>query len=127
MAEKGLKDSGQRREFATGAVRDAVDGKGAFHLLGIHGIVKYAQQLQKGAAKYDSRNWEKGQPLSCYADSAIRHILKALAGYDDEDHLAGAAWNLLNWIEGAERIRQGIWPAELDDLPKTFQGKEPPF
>jgi hypothetical protein len=115
------------RQFETGALRDSAGHKGRFDLLAIHGVVASALQMQRGANRYGARNWEKGMPLSVYADSALRHLLKAIAGYDDEPHLDAAIWNLLCWAEGQERIRQGIWPPELDDLPHTYAGKEPPF
>lgn len=122
-----LKDSGERRETATGAVRDRALGKGRFDLLPIHGLLLGALQMERGAIKYSERNWEKGMPLSWFADSAMRHLAKLLAGYDDEPHFDAAVWNILCLAEGRERIRQGIWPPELDDLPKTFAGKTPSF
>ena len=126
-ASRELKDSGERREFATGAVRDAVGGKGAYHLLQPHAIYRIARTLEKGADKYAERNWEKGIPLSRFADSGMRHFLQFLAGYDDEDHLAQAMWNLLCLCETEYRIQEGVLPKELDDLPKTMKGKTPPY
>lgn len=122
-----LKDSGERRETATGAVRDRAQGKGRFDLLPVYGMFLCAKQMEDGAFKYAARNWEKGMPLSWFADSAQRHLSKFIAGYDDEPHLNGAIWNLMCLAEGQERIRQNLWPAELDDLPKTYAGKQPSF
>jgi hypothetical protein len=122
-----LKDSGERREFAGGAVRDRAQGKGRFDLLPIYGLLAVAKQMELGALKYSDRNWEKGMPLSCFVDSAMRHLLKVLAGFDDEPHMEAAAWNLLCLAEGRVRIAAGIWPAEFDDLPKTFAGIDPKF
>lgn len=127
MAEEILKDSGARRETGTGAVRDVPAGKGRFDLMAINGVVLQCKQMERGANKYAARNWEKGMPLSWFADSGLRHYLKFLAGYDDEPHLDAALWNLNCLAEGKERIAQGIWPAELDDLPKTYAGKNPSF
>lgn len=122
-----LKDSGERREFAGGAVRDRASGKGRFDLLPIHGLLAVAKQMELGALKYAARNWEKGMPLSCFVDSATRHLLKYNAGFDDEPHLEAACWNLLCLAEGRARIAAGLWPAEFDDLPKTFAGIDPTF
>jgi hypothetical protein len=122
-----LKDSGTRREFSTGAVRDAAEGKGAFDLLPIYGILAGALQMERGAKKYAARNWEAGMPLSRFADSAMRHLAKLIAGFDDEPHLDAALWNLMCLAEGRERIKRGLWPAELDDLPKTYAGQQPGF
>lgn len=66
-------------------------------------------------------------PLSWFANSAMRHLLKFIAGYTDEPHLDAANWNLLCLAEGQRRIALGLWPAELDDLPKTYAGCEPGF
>lgn len=122
-----LKDSGTRRGFGTGAVRDAATGKGRFDLLPLFGLLAGALQMERGMEKYGARNWEKGMPLSIFADSAQRHLLKHIAGFDDEPHLDAAIWNLLCLAEGRERIKRGIWPANLDDLPKTYAGQSPDF
>lgn len=121
-----LKDSGQRRQFDGGAVRDAQGGKGRFDLVPYHGVKRIALQMEKGAAKYSERNWEKGMPLSVFLNSAENHIGKLKCGYTDEPHLDAALWNLACLAEGIERIRVGLWPKEFDDLPKTFAGIEPP-
>jgi hypothetical protein len=123
----GLKDSGERREVSTGAVRERSMGKGRFDLLPIFGVLLPAMQMEKGAAKYSERNWERGMPLSWFADAAMRHLLKFIGGFDDEPHLDAALWNLQCLAEGRERIKYGLWPAELDDLPKTYAGKVPGF
>lgn len=124
---QALKDSGERREVGTGAVRDRSVGKGRWDLLPLQGVLLVAKQMELGAAKYAARNWEKGMPLSWFADCAARHLAKFQMGYDDEPHLNAALWNLACLAEGQERIRLGIWLAELDDLPKTYAGQTPNF
>jgi hypothetical protein len=111
-----VKDSGDRREFDTGSVRDVNVNKGAYHLLPCKAIKRLAQHFQNGAKKYKARNWELGQPLSVYMDSAMRHLFNHLDGMRDEDHLAACSWNVLCLIETQERINQGILPEELNDL-----------
>jgi len=76
-----------------------------------------AVHLENGALKYGDRNWEKGQPLSRYLDSALRHLMRFLAGHRDEDHLAAARWNIGALIHTEELIRRGDLPRELNDLP----------
>lgn len=112
-----LKDSGERRQFATGSVRDKAEGKGAPHLLPFRGIECVSRQMERGKAKYGARNWELGQPLSSFFDSMTRHLWKHWAGWTDEPHLDAFAWNALCYAETAERIRLGILPPELDDRP----------
>lgn len=122
-----LKDSGARTEFMTGAVRDAQAGKGRFDLLPLYGILAAALQMERGAEKYAARNWEKGMPLSRFLDSGMRHLAKFSAGFNDEPHLDAAIWNLICLREGQERIKRGLWPQELDDLPRTYAGHNPEF
>jgi len=111
------KDSGQRLDYATGARRDVTTGKGRYDLLPVVAIRRLAQVYERGAAKYDARNWEKGIPLSRFIDSALRHLMQHLEGKRDEDHLGHAAFNVMGLIHTEEMIRRGLLPAELDDLP----------
>lgn len=116
-----VKDSGTRRDFSTGANRDCGTGKGRYDLLPCYAIHRLARHFENGALKYEERNWEKGIPLHCYIDSAMRHLFRYLSGSRDEDHMAAAAWNALCFIETEQRIREGRLPAELDDIPKGVE------
>lgn len=149
-----IKDSGARREFETGAVRDIAEGKGRCDLLplevigkmtadvileniekyirtgaimylfdaidefaGIHfeniytAFLEVSKQYEEGAKKYSERNWEKGIPVHCFIDSAVRHYLKVLRGDQDEPHSRAVIWNLLGAIWTHENH------PELIDLP----------
>ena len=110
-----LPDSGARREFSTGSVRDAEGGKGRWDLLPFEGLMRVARRFEAGGTKYGDRNWEKGQPVSVMADSAARHLFKFLAGQSDEDHLGAALWNLLCAATIEERCMAGTLPDELLD------------
>lgn len=112
-----LKDSGQREKMATGSQRDSREGKGRFDLLPANAIFRLCRIFEAGAIKYNCRNWELGQPLSRYIDSGLRHVFCMLRGMKDEDHIAQAVWNFMCFIETQDRIRAGLLPAELDDLP----------
>lgn len=109
--EYKLKDSGERREFKTGAVRDRAVGKGRFDLIATQMMFRLARQYEAGAVKYADRNWEKGMDFSVYIDAALRHLEKYVAGWMDEDHLAAALWNLAALAFMEEKM------PELDDLP----------
>lgn len=123
-----IKDSGRRRSWSTGAQRDQTgEEKGRPDLRPVHALNLLDRHMAAGAAKYEDRNWELGIPLSVYYNSATRHAEKFLAGYDDEDHLAAWLWNVACLAETLIRIEMGVLPAELDDLPKTFAGREPEF
>ena len=136
-------DSGNRREFETGAVRDIQEGKGRCDLLPLDialNIIPYnchhcsmlicisnfkdtgntdhlyealekfgelffksrytmllevAIHFEEGAKKYGEDNWQKGIPVRCYIDSAVRHYLKCLRGDKDEPHDRAFVWNLM--------------------------------
>jgi len=95
VAKQGIHDSGNRTGFGTGAVRDRPQGKGRFVLLSPIALRRIALRAEDGERKYgDGRNWEKGMPVSEFLDSALRHLAQYMAGDDNEDHLAAAAWNL---------------------------------
>lgn len=111
-----VKDSGERRAFGTGSVRDVREGKGRYDLLEPHAIKRIAQHFENGAAKYGDNNWRLGQPLSGYLDSGIRHCFNLLEGKTDEDHAAAAAWNLMAFISTKHWIDEGTLPSELDDI-----------
>jgi len=110
-------DSGDRQEFATGSRRDIREGKGRYDLLMFRAMHADARHLEEGAKKYGDNNWRLGQPLSRYLDSAIRHMAEFTMGLRDEPHLAAARWNLGALYETKAMIREGLLPAELDDLP----------
>jgi hypothetical protein len=112
-----LTDSGKRQEFITGSRRDTRDGKGRYDLVSPFSLNRLARVLELGASKYGDRNWEKGQPLSRYIDSAIRHIMRRMEGRTDEDHAGCAMWNLHAFIHTEEMIERGLLPKELNDLP----------
>ena len=152
-----IQDSGNRREFESGAVRDMAEGKGRCDLLPLLDaanvintldvsneaafvyailvdlsvciderktfcdryqyaikvlrsfsdltedsiykmMLEVAIHYEEGAKKYDERNWEKGLPLWCFLDSAIRHLLKYLDGWTDERHDRAFVWNMLGFM-----------------------------
>ena len=80
----GIKDSGHRRQFETGAVRDMHEGKGRYDLIPWEAIHELALHCEQGALKYGERNCEKGIPISSLVDSAFRHLSKYMQGADDE-------------------------------------------
>ena len=118
-----VKDSGERQEWDTGAVRDMQDGKGRYDLLPVHAIARLARHFENGAKKYDDENWRKGIPLRRYLDSAIRHVFKFQAGMRDEDHLTAAIWNLCCLLETQELIERELLPEKLNDLPAEVIGQ----
>lgn len=151
-----IKDSGERREFESGAVRDICEGKGRCDLMPLDVIASLmndgaalmdianfvftrdtfylsraihivsddvwknkadmaldlAKHFEEGAKKYGERNWEKGLPVHCYIDSAVRHYLKWRRGDKDEPHDRAFVWNLVCCIWTMQHR------PDLDDLPR---------
>ena len=139
-------DSGNRRQFESGAVRDIQEGKGRCDLMALDVVCQYyydigldiafsifelfehfktsgnpvhlleilkyfcedrwnkdcntmflevSKHFEEGAKKYGENNWQKGIPVHCYIDSAVRHYLKFLRGDQDEPHDRAFAWNIM--------------------------------
>lgn len=124
MDKYQLKDSGEREKHSSGAVRDIREGKGRYDLVTPIALKRISIIYEKGAKKYDDRNWEKGMPICRYLDSAIRHIMQNLEGLRDEDHLGQAAWNLMAAIHTEEMIKRGLMPKEFDDRPNYLEKKK---
>lgn len=107
-----IKDSGNRTEFPSGAVRDMGEGKGRMDLLPWLALIRVSKHYENGAEKYGEHNWEIGIPSSSFLDSALRHLAKYADGWRDEDHLSAAAFNILGLIHNEEKKR-----ADLLDVP----------
>lgn len=108
-----IKDSGERREFETGSVRDAQSGKGRFDLIPYLPQELLAKHYEEGIGKYGERNWEKGQPLKVFLDSALRHLSKFASGARDENHLSAAVWNIYGYQWTENEIIEGRLPFSL--------------
>ena len=54
-----IKDSGERTEFNTGAVRDMHSGKGRMDLLPLTAIIELSKHCEQGAEKYGEHNVDK--------------------------------------------------------------------
>lgn len=110
------KDSGERRQYATGSVRDRQKGKGRFDLIPLEPIRRLADLYERGAEKYAPNNWRKGQPLKAsFFDSAFRHMADLAAGEPTEDHAAAVLWNMVGYMWTLAEIEAGRLPKSLDD------------
>lgn len=159
-----IQDSGKRREFETGAVRDIQEGKGRCdlipmdvmaycmgnfpfkhikdfqdtrntkYLIDLLQVVKdkmfdkswetmfleLAIHFEDGAKKYGDRNWQKGIPVDCYIDSAIRHYLKWKRGDADEHHNRAFVWNIVCCIWTVEYCAT----PEMQDIPSRMETED---
>lgn len=120
-----MHDSGERREFATGAVRDRGDLKPRMVLISPFAMRRLGEWLRLGEQKYSSRNWEKGIPFSDCLDSSERHLNAVKAGDTNEDHLAAIMCNTMFVMHYQEMIKRGVLPASLNDLPDYHSQNEP--
>jgi hypothetical protein len=100
-----IKDSGERKEYDSGMVRDTQDGKPMFGYLFPEGVpydeqflTRCAQHMTKGFEKYGHRNWEKAnssEEVERFRNSAMRHLVAWTCGLRDEDHAAAVVFNLI--------------------------------
>lgn len=80
-------------------------------------MIDISVHFEKGAKKYNPRNWESGMPLSCYFNSAFRHIVKYSGGLKDEPHLIAAIWNVMCLQQTKIWIENKYLPEKLNDIP----------
>jgi hypothetical protein len=102
------KDSGERKEFASGMKRDTTTGKTLWHLINSGPMLRrWAELLTRGAEKYDADNWMKAkghEEFARFKESAFRHFMQWYNEEIDEDHGAAVIFN----INGAEYVKDKI-------------------
>ena len=111
-----LPDSGERSEFDTGAVRDAMTNKGLPSLMPPEALRRASLRFEQGALKYGRDNWKQGIPVSRYVDAIYRHLWAYMEGDESEDHGGALIWNAMCLIQTKEWINQDKLPASLNDL-----------
>lgn len=99
------KDSGERKTFDSGMVRDTDSGKTKWHLVADGPLLqRWAELLTRGAVKYSEGNWMKAEGQAEYRRfkaSAYRHFMQWYYDDTDEDHAAAVPFN----INGAEYVK----------------------
>ena len=99
----GIKDSGARKEFASGMVRDTSEGKVDYTSLLFGPMLdRWAAHLTKGREKYPDPepgvpNWTLAEGEAEYVrakESLMRHFFQYLRGERDEDHAAAIFFNI---------------------------------
>ena len=101
------KDSGKRKEFKSGMVRDIEEDKPRYDLLYFPMLKRWAELMARGAKKYGEGNWEKAEgeeELNRFKASALRHMIQWFEGQEDEDHASAVMFN----ISGAEMVKAKI-------------------
>lgn len=69
-------------------------------------FLEVAKHFEEGAKKYGENNWQKGIPVWCYVDSAVRHYLKWKRGDKDEPHDRAFVWNIMCCIWTVENEKE---------------------
>lgn len=121
MDKPKMNDSGERRTFSTGAVRDRGGFKPRPDLISPHANLREGAWLAKGAEKYGLRNYEKGMPISECVASMNRHLEAFKLGTQDEDHITAIRTNAGFIIHFEEEIKAGRMDPVIDDMPKYAQ------
>lgn len=108
MIKKFLtKDSGKRKEFTSGMMRDINDDKPMYTLIWFPMIKRLAELMTRGAQKYGKHNWKLAsglEELERFQDSALRHMYQYLEGDETEDHAAAVCFNLM----GSEYVKEKL-------------------
>lgn len=100
------------------------DGIDADHL--IHDLLKnrVGAVLARGASKYGTHNWQRGNNLSRSFDSLFRHIMQWYLGDTSEDHLASAVCNIMFLMVHEYNLHHGI---DFNDENGVSLGKHQEF
>lgn len=113
-----VKDSGERKNFDSGMVRDTETGKADFELI-FNGPMadRWAMHLTRGAQKYpDVRpgvpNWtlaDGEEEMVRFRKSAVRHFRQWLRGDVDEDHAAAVLFNINGYEYVKAKLKDKIY------------------
>jgi hypothetical protein len=101
------KDSGKRKVFKSGMLRDINDDKPMYTLIWQPIITRFAYLMTRGAKKYGRDNWKLAsgkEELDRFKDSALRHMYQWLEGDETEDHAVAVFFN----IQGAEYVKEKL-------------------
>jgi len=119
-----LEDSGKREVYTSGMTREPNLSRGRYDLISPIALKALAIHMERGAEKYEDRNWEKGGKLSRHLNSAMRHLQQYLEGDRSEDHLSASIYNSMAITHVLEMINRGILPVKLNDLPNYMEVTE---
>lgn len=98
-----------KRIFSTGATKNISRGKGRFDLIPCEALVALAKRFEFGIENgHEENGYRKGIPNNVLFDSAMRHLVQAMNGEYDEDHLAAVMWNVSVLIYNREKEMQNF-------------------
>ena len=95
------KDSGERKQFQSGMVRDTDKGKPRYDLIPPELLKRLADLYARGAEKYGEYNWQKANSQEEYTRlkaSAFRHFMDWMNGWNiEEDHAVAVVFNIFGY------------------------------
>ncbi|MEK0325118.1 MAG: DUF5664 domain-containing protein [Nitrosopumilus sp.] len=104
------KDSGTRKFYDTGMIRDTRSGKVRFDLCWYPMLRRWAELMMRGADKYGENNWQfakTGEEHDRFVESALRHLYQWAHGEDpEEDHAAAVFFNIASAEYTKERMNR---------------------
>ena len=116
--ELSMSKSDDKRVFSTGATKNIATGKGRFDLIPTEALIALAKRFEFGVLNgHEENGYRKGIPNNVLFDSALRHLVQAESGCDDEDHLAAAMWNIAVLIFNRDS-KSAIFTKLVDELNK---------
>ena len=130
--EFGLKDSGERKQFDSGMVRDVTTGKPEIHRVYDGPMLeRWAMHITKGGIKYPDvkpgvPNWtlaDGEEELARFKNSAARHFFQWMRGDTDEDHAAAVFFNLNGYEYLKLKLQLKMDKSSEPADPRQFNGK----
>lgn len=110
MSDFIVKDSGKRKEFTSGMVRDTDADKICWSLITRGPLLqRWAEHLTAGAKKYGKDNWTLAtgrDELKRFRESAFRHFMQWWQGDTDEDHAAAVVFNINGALYCEGRLKE---------------------
>lgn len=111
---KPVKATKERRKYDSGMSRNSDEGKPKLGLMIPKDIpyehlwtTQLGHLLRLGAEIHGPRNWEKAnskKEMEDFQESALRHLTQAIAGEEDENHLAAVLFNVIAWMTTKYKI-----------------------
>lgn len=106
------KDSGKRKKWDSGFVRDIDTGKPRYDLIPHEMLTRLAELMTRGAEKYGVDNWklaDSEEEINRFKQSAFRHFIQWIKGDTDEDHASAILFNVNSYEWHKEnKIRKKI-------------------
>ena len=120
---KPVKATKEQRKYDSGMSRNSDEGKPKLGLMIPKDIpyehlwtTQLGHLFRLGAEIYGPRNWEKAnseKEIEDFQESALRHLTQAIAGEEDENHLAAVLFNVIAWMTTKYKVEAAKVAPEL--------------